>query len=175
MINMNGRQNEYWRASPLRPKSGSNIAKLLLHMRFLFLPFTPFQGLNHCVYEDTCKDEDSDAYKCVYVIVLSWQKGKSTLLSHRKRRRTHIAQLCCLCFNSLKSVVLKLQFLKTCDHASDAVPRLGMSSWFCPGWSFCLLVAPHGGWRIKIAVTSIMKMYYPKQCILRHYEINDRT
>ncbi len=40
MINMNGRQNEYWTASPLRPKSGSNIAKLLLHMRFLFLPFT---------------------------------------------------------------------------------------------------------------------------------------
>ncbi len=26
MINMNGRQNEYWTASPLRPKSGSNIA-----------------------------------------------------------------------------------------------------------------------------------------------------
>ncbi len=32
--------NEYWTASPLRPKSGSNIAKLLLHMRFIFLPFT---------------------------------------------------------------------------------------------------------------------------------------
>ncbi len=40
MINMNGRQNKYWTVSPLRPKSGSNIAKLLLHMRFLFLPFT---------------------------------------------------------------------------------------------------------------------------------------
>ncbi len=26
MINMNGRQNEYWTASPLRPKSGSNGA-----------------------------------------------------------------------------------------------------------------------------------------------------
>ncbi len=40
MINMNDRQNEYWTASPLRLKSGSNIAKLLLHMHFLFLPFT---------------------------------------------------------------------------------------------------------------------------------------
>ncbi len=40
MINMKGRQKEYWTASPLRPKSGSNIAKLLLHMCFLFLPFT---------------------------------------------------------------------------------------------------------------------------------------
>ncbi len=26
MINMNGKQNEYWTASPLRPKSGSNIS-----------------------------------------------------------------------------------------------------------------------------------------------------
>ncbi len=42
MINMSGRQNEYWNASPLRPKTGSNItlAKLLLHMCFLFLLFT---------------------------------------------------------------------------------------------------------------------------------------
>ncbi len=37
MINMNDRQNEYRTDSPLRLKSGSNIAKLLLHMRFLFL------------------------------------------------------------------------------------------------------------------------------------------
>ncbi len=43
--------------------------------------------------EDTCKDGDSDTYKCVYVIVQSRQKRKSTLLSHRKRRRTHIGLL----------------------------------------------------------------------------------
>ncbi len=85
--------NEYWTASPLRPKSGSNIAKLLLHMHFLFLPFTLSLDLNRCVYEDTCKDGDSDAYRCVYVIVQSRQKRKSVLLSHRKRRRTHIALL----------------------------------------------------------------------------------
>ncbi len=42
MINMNGRQNEYWTASPLRPKSGSNIAKLLLHMRVLLIFLTNF-------------------------------------------------------------------------------------------------------------------------------------
>ncbi len=36
VINMKGRQNEYWNASPLRPKSGSNT----LTLRFLFLPFT---------------------------------------------------------------------------------------------------------------------------------------
>ncbi len=63
MFNMNGRQNEYWTVSSLRPKSGSNIAKLLLHMRFLFLPFTLSEDLNRCVYEDTCKDGDSDVYK----------------------------------------------------------------------------------------------------------------
>ncbi len=33
MINMNGRHNEYWTASPLRPKSGSNT---LLHCVFSF-------------------------------------------------------------------------------------------------------------------------------------------
>ncbi len=58
MINM----NEYWNASPLRPK-------------------------------DTCKDGDSDAYKCVYVIVQSRRKRKGKLLSHRMRRHTHIALL----------------------------------------------------------------------------------
>ncbi len=57
MINMNGRQNEYWTASPLRPKSGSNT---LLHMRFLLQLFSLLR-LNRCVYEDTCKDGDSDA------------------------------------------------------------------------------------------------------------------
>ncbi len=85
MINM----NEYWTASPLRPKSGSNIAKLLLHMRCK----NRINRLNRCVYEDTCKDGDSDAYKCDYVIVQSRQKRKGALFSHRKRRRTHIGLL----------------------------------------------------------------------------------
>ncbi len=45
--------------------------------------------LNRSVYEDSCKDGDFDAYKCVYVIVQSRQKiKKSVLLSHRKRRHT---------------------------------------------------------------------------------------
>ncbi len=125
------------------------------------------------MFEDTCKDGDSDAYKCVYVIVQSRQKRKSVLLSHRKRRRTHIGLL--FEFQRLKIFVLKLQFLKTCDHATDVVPRLGTSSWFCPGWSFCLSFTPRGGRHIKIAVTQMMKRYYCKQCILRHHEINDRT
>ncbi len=55
----------------------------------------------------------------VYVIVQSLQKRKGALLSHRKRRRTHIALL--LSFNGLKSVVLKRQCLKTRDHATDVV------------------------------------------------------
>ncbi len=63
-------------------------------------------------------------------------------------------------FNGLKSFVLKLQCLKTRDHATDVVPRLGTSSSFCPGgWSFstcfCLPFTPRGGQRIKIAVTKI--------------------
>ncbi len=78
---MNGRQNEYWNASPLRPKSGSNTVTL----RFLFLPFTRSYDLYRCVYEDTCKDGDSDTYKCVYVIVQRRQKRKGALLSHRHR------------------------------------------------------------------------------------------
>ncbi len=87
VISMNGRQNEYWNASPLRAKSGSNT---LLHWVFSFSRLLS-QDLNRCVYEDTCKDRDSDAYKCVYVIVQSRQKRKGALLSHRKRRCTHIA------------------------------------------------------------------------------------
>ncbi len=43
MINM----NEYWNASPLRAKSGSNITKLLLHV-FLFLPFTLLRPKSLC-------------------------------------------------------------------------------------------------------------------------------
>ncbi len=86
------------------------------------------------MFQDTCKDGDSDAYKCVYVIVQSRQNIKGALLSHRKRRRTHIALL--LSFNGLKSVVLKLQCLKMRDHATDVVPRLGTNSWLCPSWSF---------------------------------------
>ncbi len=49
------------------------------------------------------------------------------------------------------------------DHATDVVPRLGTSSWFCPAW-FCLPFMPRGGRRIKIAVTQMMKKYYRKQC-----------
>ncbi len=71
------------------------------------------------MFEDSCKDGDSDAYKCVYVIVQSLQKRKGALLSHRKRRRTHIGLL--LSLNGLKSVVLKLQCLKTHDNATDVV------------------------------------------------------
>ncbi len=59
------------------------------------------------------------------------------------------------------------------DHATDVVPRLGTSSWFCPGGSFytcfCLPFTPRGGRRIKIYVTQIMKMYNRKQCIVRHH------
>ncbi len=65
---------------------------------------------HYCVYEDTCKDGDSDAYKCVYVIVQCRQKRKSALLSHRKRRRTHIALL--FEFQRLKIGCFKTAVLK---------------------------------------------------------------
>ncbi len=90
MINMNDGQNEYWTGSPLRPKSGSNT---LLHCLFSFCRLLFLKTFLKTVFEDTCKDGDSDAYMCVYVIVQSQQKRKSALLSHRKRRRTHIALL----------------------------------------------------------------------------------
>ncbi len=41
--------------------------------------------INRCVYEDTCKDGDSDAYKCVYVIAQSRQKRKKVRSSHTER------------------------------------------------------------------------------------------
>ncbi len=128
------------------------------------------------MFEDTCKDGDSDAYKCVYVIFQSRQKRKGAILSHRKRRHTHIGLLFVLCFNGLKSVVLKLQCLNTRDHANvtDVVRHLGTSSSLCPGWSFCLSFTPRGGRCIKTAVTQMMKRYYRKQCILQKHDINER-
>ncbi len=98
--------------------------------------------------------------------------------SAKKRNRASLTQketVCCLSFNGLKSVVLKLQCLQTRVHATDVVPRLGTSSSLCPCWSFCVPFTPCGGRRIKIAVTQMMKRYYRKLCILRHHEINDRT
>ncbi len=46
VINM----NEYWTASPLKPKSGSNITKLLLHVRILFLPVTLLGPKSLCLW-----------------------------------------------------------------------------------------------------------------------------
>ncbi len=72
-----------------------------------------------------------------------------------------------------KSVVLKLQCLKTHDYATDVVCHLGTSCLFST--CFCLPFTLRGGRRVKIAVTQMMKSYYRKQCILRHHDINDRT
>ncbi len=125
------------------------------------------------MFEDTCKDGDSDAYKCVYVtlIVQSWQKIKSALLHTETVHAYNVRSV--VCVSTAQSVVLKLQCLKTRDHATDVVPRLGTS------WSFstcfCLSFTPRGGWHVKIAVAHIMKRYYRKQCILWHHDINDRT
>ncbi len=151
MINMNDRQNEYWNASPLRPKSGSNIAQWLLHMRSLFLPFTLSKDLNRCVYEDTCKDGYSEAYKCVYLIVQSQQKRNSVLLSHRKRRRTHIALL--FVFQRFKISCFKTAVLKNtwpCHRCSPSFSNeLLVLSWLV----VLSPVTSRGGRRIKIAVT----------------------
>ncbi len=123
------------------------------------------------MFEDTFKDGDSDAYKCVYVIVQSRQKRKSAPLTQKETAHAYSSVVC---YNGLKSVVLKLQCLKTRDHATDVVPRLVTSSWLCHG-SFCLSFTPRGERRIKIAVTQMIKRYYWKQCTLQHHEINDRT
>ncbi len=102
---------------------------------------------------------------------------KNALLSHRHRDGARI-WLCCFSFNGLKSACIKLQCFKKRIHATDVVPRLGTCSSFCPLWSFstwfCLSFTPPW-WRVKIAITQIMKRYYRKQCILWHHEINDRT
>ncbi len=104
------------------------------------------------------------------------KRKKHASLTQTQRRRTHIT-FCCLCFNGLKSVCIKLQCFKMRVHATDVtlVPLLGTSTWFCPGcWSFCLPFTSRGGRRIKIAVTQMMKRHYCKECILRHHEINYR-
>ncbi len=103
MINMNGRQNEYWTASPLRPKSGSNT---LLHCVFSFLKPKSLR------LRTLAKTGVSDAYKCVYVIVQSRQKRKGALLSHRKRWCTHITLALLFEFQWLKIGCFKTAVLK---------------------------------------------------------------
>ncbi len=165
---MNARQNEYWTASPLRPKSGSNT---LLHMRFHFQLFSLLRPKALCLWGYLQRWGFWRIYVrlCNRSKPIKRQKKKSAVLSHRNRDGARI-QLGCLCFNSLKSVVLKLQCLKMRVHATDVVPRLVLVV-------LHLVLSPLHvpWWHVKIAVIQMMKKYYRKQCILRHDEINDRS
>ncbi len=82
------------------------------------------------------------AYKCVYVIVQSRQKRKRALLSHRKRRRTHIALL--FDFQRLKIGCFKTVVLKNarpCYRCSPSfrnelvVLHLRLSPLHAPWWA----------------------------------------
>ncbi len=110
----------------------------------------------------SCKDGDSNAYKCVYVIVQRQQKRKNTPHTKRDGARTLLFD-----FQRIKISCFKTAVLKNACSCYICSPSFRN----CPGWSFCLPVTQ----RIKITVTQIMKRYYHKQCILRHHNINDRT
>ncbi len=86
MINM----NEYWNASPLRAKSGSNIAPVCVSLSAVYSLLRP----NHCVNEDTCTDGDSDAYKCVHVIVQSRRIRESAPLSQKETTHAYSSVVC---------------------------------------------------------------------------------
>ncbi len=94
------------------------------------------------------------------------QKKKRGPLTQKQRRRTHIALL--FVFQRLK-----IGCFKTAVHATDVVPRLGMSSLFCRVGS-CSYSEPPASVSTLHAVIQMMKKYR-KQCILRHHEINDRA
>ncbi len=100
------------------------------------------------------------------------KRQKKARSSHTETETAHAYS--CLCFNGLKSVVLKLLCLKTRVHATDVVPRLGTSSLFCRVGS-CSYSEPPASVSTLHAVIQMMKKYYRKQCILRHHEINDRA
>ncbi len=130
MININDRQNEYWTASPLRAKSGSNIVTVtyafslsdvysLLRPKSLCLRILAKMGILIQVCLCNCS-------KLAKKKKLAPLTQKETAHAFRLNRHMH----------SLKSVVLKRQCLKTCEHTTNVVPRLVTSSWFCPGWSF---------------------------------------
>ncbi len=71
MINTDGRQNEYWTASPLRPKSRSNtllhcvfslcsIVYIVVSQNTLF-PVIPFHNLSDCdLYTPPVKERQND-------------------------------------------------------------------------------------------------------------------
>ncbi len=148
-------------------------------MRFFQL-FILSSDLNHCVYEDTCKDGDSYAYSCAYVIVRPIKRQKKcALLSHWNRDGARIALL--FVFQRLKIGCFKTAVLKTRVHTTDVVPRLGTSSSFCPGWS-CSYSEPPASVSPSRPVVACKDRSHPndekyerKQCILRHHEINDRA
>ncbi len=170
---MNDRHYEYWSASPLRPKSGSNT---LLHMRFHFQLFSLLRPKALCLWGYLQRQGLWRIYVCLCnrSKPIKRQK-KNARSSHTETETAHCSsqkqkQLGCLCFNSLKSLVLKLQCLKMRVHATDVVPRLVLVV-------LHLVLSPLHvpWWHVKIAVIQMMKKYYRKQCILRHHEINDRT
>ncbi len=123
-------------------------------LRFLFLPFTRSCLL---VFEDTCKDGDSDAYKCVYVIVQSRKKEKA-LLSHRKRRCTRIALL--FEFQRLKIGCFKTAVLKNtwpCYRCSPSFRNeLLVVSWLV----LCPVHAPFLSFFIYINLPFLVSYFY---------------
>ncbi len=127
------------------------------------------QDLNRRVNEDTCKDGDSDAYKCVYVIVQSRRKKKKHVPLTQKE--TAHAYSSVVEFQRLKIGCFKTAVLKNAWPCDRCI--LSFSNELLVLWSFCLSFTPRGERRIKIAVTQIMKRYYRKQCILRHHDINN--
>ncbi len=151
VINM----NEYWNASPLRQKSGSNIVTVTSAFSFcLYSLLSPKSLLMRILAKTGILTHIS-----VYVIVQSRQKRKSMLLSHRKRRRTHIALL--FEFQRLKIGCFKTAVLNAwaCYRCSPSFSNeLLVVSWLVV---LSPLHTPTGR-RIKIAVTQIMKRYYLK-------------
>ncbi len=108
MINRNGRQNEYWSASPLRPKSGSNT---LLHMRFLLQLFSLLRPKSLCLWGYLQRR----GFWRIYVRLCNRSKSikrqkKSAVLSHRNRDGAHIALL--FAFQQLKIGCFKTAVLK---------------------------------------------------------------
>ncbi len=105
MINRNGRQNEYWTASPLRPKSGSNT---LLHMRFLLQLFSFLRPKSLCLWGYLQRR----GFWRISVFTFKANKAakKSAVLSDRNRDGAHIALL--FAFQQLKIGCFKTAVLK---------------------------------------------------------------
>ncbi len=80
--------------------------------------------LNRSVYEDSCKDGDFDAYKCVYVIVQSRQKIKKKRAPLTQKETAHTKDFLFRPSDIYRHIALPYPFFLDTWHPSQNASQL---------------------------------------------------